>query len=49
MKKEEFREIILQIYEFQLDYQLKAIRQLQGKPETEPAPVRRQGRTLLPL
>jgi hypothetical protein len=44
MKKEEFKEIILQIYEFQLDYQLKAIRQLQGKPETEPAPVRRRGR-----
>jgi len=44
MKKEEFKEIILQIYEFQLDYQLKAIRQLQGKPEIEPAPVRRRGR-----
>ena len=44
MKKEEFKEIILQIYEFQLDYQLKAIRQLQGKPEIEPASVRRRGR-----
>jgi hypothetical protein len=44
MNKEEFKEIILQIYEFQLDYQLRAIRQLQGKPETEPIPARRGGR-----
>ena len=44
MNKEEFKEIILQIYEFQLDYQLRAIHELQGKLETEPIPVRRGGR-----
>ena len=38
MKKEDVKEVILQVLEFQLDYQLRAIRQLQGKPETEPAP-----------
>ena len=44
MKKENFKEVLLQVLELQLDYQLRAIRQLQGKPETEPAPVIRRGR-----
>lgn len=44
MRKEDVKEILLQVIELQLDYQLRAIRQLQGKPEPEPVPVRRQGR-----
>ena len=44
MKKEDVREVLLQVLELQLDYQLRAIRQLQGKPQAEPALVRRQGR-----
>jgi hypothetical protein len=44
MKKKNFKEVLLQILELQLDYQLRAIRQLQGKPETEPAPAIRRGR-----
>jgi len=44
MRKEDVKEVILQILELQLDYQLRAIRQLQGKPEAEPASPRRQGR-----
>lgn len=44
MKKENFKEILLQVLELQLNYQLRAIRQLQGKPETEPAPAIRRGR-----
>jgi len=44
MEKEDVKEVILQILEFQLDCQLRAIRQLQGKPETEPVPARRSGR-----
>jgi hypothetical protein len=44
MKKENFKEILLQVLELQLDYQLRAIRQLQGKPETEPVSAIRRGR-----
>lgn len=44
MKKEDVKEILLQVLELQLDYQLRAIRQLQGKPEIEPAPHIRRGR-----
>ena len=44
MKKENFKEVLLQVLELQLDYQLRAIRQLQGKPETEPVPAMRRGR-----
>jgi hypothetical protein len=44
MEKEDFKEILLQILELQLDYQLRAIRQLQGKPETEPVLARPRGR-----
>ncbi|MBN2034565.1 MAG: hypothetical protein JW836_14930 [Deltaproteobacteria bacterium] len=44
MKKEDVKEVLLQIFELQLDYQLRAIRQLQGKPEIEPTPHIRRGR-----
>ena len=44
MKKEDVKEVLLQVLELQLDYQLRAIRQLQGKPETEPAVSLRRGR-----
>jgi len=44
MKKENFKEVLLQVLELQLDYQLRAIRQLQGKPETESVPAIRRGR-----
>jgi hypothetical protein len=44
MKKEDVKEVILQILELHLDYQLRAIRQLQGKPETEHAISPRRGR-----
>ena len=44
MKTEEFKEILLQVLELQLEYQLRAIRQLRGKPEAEPATVHRRGR-----
>ena len=42
MEKEDFKEVLLQVLEIQFEYQLQAIRQLQGKPETEPVlPIRR--------
>ena len=44
MKKEDLKEIFLQVIELQLDYQLRAIRQLQGKPEIESVLYPRQGR-----
>jgi len=44
MRKEDVKEILLQVIELQLDYQLRAIRQLQGKPDVDPALVRRHGR-----
>ena len=44
MKKENFKEVLLQVLELQLVYQLRAIRQLQGNPETEPSPAIRWGR-----
>src|SRR4030042_3208742 len=44
MKKENFKEGLPQVLELQLDYQLRAIRQLQGKPETEPVLGVRRGR-----
>ena len=44
MEKEDLKEALLQVLEFQLDYQLRAIRKLQGKPETEPLLVPRLGR-----
>ncbi len=44
MRKEDVKEILLQVIELQLDYQLRAIRQLQGKPDVEPSLIRPQGR-----
>jgi hypothetical protein len=44
VKKEDVKEVILQILELQLESQLRAIRCLQGKPEDEPAFPRRPGR-----
>jgi hypothetical protein len=44
MKKTDIKEFILQVIELQLDYQLRAIRQLQGKPEAEPIISHRKGR-----
>jgi hypothetical protein len=44
VKKEDVKEVILQILELQLDSQLRAIRQLRGNPEAEPVLTRRQGR-----
>ncbi len=44
MKKEDVKEVLLQVLELQLDYQLRAIRQLQGKSETEPVLALRRGR-----
>ncbi len=44
MKKEEFKDILLQVLELQLQYQLRAVRQLQGKAEDEPVLAPRRGR-----
>ena len=44
MEKEDFKQVLLQIIEIQLEYQLRAIRQLQGKPEIEPITAPRRGR-----
>ncbi len=43
MEKEDVKEVLLQVLELQLDYQLRAIRQLRGKPDGEPAIVHRRG------
>jgi hypothetical protein len=43
MEIEEIKQIILQVTELQLEYQLKAIRHLQGKPESEPQTVLKRG------
>jgi hypothetical protein len=44
MKKTDIKEVLLQVIELQLDYQLRAIRQLQGKPDAEPVISHRKGR-----
>lgn len=44
MEKEDIKQILLQIFEIQLEYQLKAIRQLQGKPDDQPILIPRKGR-----
>jgi len=45
MEKEDVKEVLLQVLELQLDYQLRAVRQLQGKSEAEAvAPTRRGSR-----
>ena len=44
MKTEEFKDILLQVLELQLEYQLRAIRQLRGKVDTEADLPPRRGR-----
>ena len=44
MKTEEFKDVLLQVLELQLEYQLGAVRQLRGKAETEPAFAPMRGR-----
>ena len=44
MEKEDIKQVLLQIFEIQLEYQLRAIRQLQGKPDSEPILAHRRGR-----
>jgi hypothetical protein len=44
MKTEEFKEILLEVLEFQLEYQLRAVRQLRGKAGTEAILPPRRGR-----
>ncbi len=44
MNKDDVKEVLLQVLELQLDYQLRAIRQLQGKSDAEPAAPVRRGR-----
>ncbi len=44
MDKEDIKQTMLQVIEIQLESQLRAIRQLQGKPEAEPLPLPRRGR-----
>jgi hypothetical protein len=49
MEKEDFKQAFLQVMEIQLEYQLRAIRQLQGKSENElvTAPLRGRRRQSL--
>ncbi len=44
MKTEEFKDVLLQVLELQLEYQLRAIRQLRGKAEEEAIPPLKRGR-----
>jgi len=44
METEEFKEVLLQVLELQLEYQLRAIRQLREKPEVELVLTPRRGR-----
>jgi hypothetical protein len=44
MEKEDFKQVFLQVMEIQLEYQLRAIRQLQGKPDAEPIMAPWRGR-----
>jgi hypothetical protein len=44
MDKDDIKEVILQVLEIQLESQLKAIRNLQGKPNTESNTSIRRGR-----
>ncbi len=44
MEKEDLKQVLLQVMEIQLEYQLCAIRQLQGKPDAEPITAPRRGR-----
>ncbi len=44
MKSEEFRDVLLQVLGLQLEYQLRAVRQLRSKAETTVTPAGRRGR-----
>jgi hypothetical protein len=44
MKTEEFKDALLQVLELQLEYQLRAIRQLRGKADNEAVLPTRPGR-----
>ena len=44
MEKEDIKQVILQIFELQLEYQLRAIRQLQGKPDNQPLLATKRGK-----
>jgi hypothetical protein len=44
MTKDDVKDVFLQVLELQLDYQLRAVRQLQGKPDDAITPARRLGR-----
>jgi hypothetical protein len=44
MKTEEFKDVLLQVLELQLEHQLRAVRQLRGKDETEAVLPPRRGR-----
>ena len=44
MKSEEFKDILLQVLELQLEYQLRAVQQLRGKSEAEAAFPSRRGK-----
>ncbi len=44
MDKEDVRDVLLQVLELITDYQLRAIKQLLGKPEVEPTFLSRRGR-----
>jgi len=44
MDKEDIKQTLLQVLEVQLESQLRAIRQLQGKPDSEPLLPPRRGR-----
>ena len=44
MKTEEFKKILLEVLEFQLEYQLRAVRQLLGKSDAEAVFPPRRGR-----
>jgi hypothetical protein len=44
MENEDIKQVLLKILEVQLEYQLRAIRQLQGKPDSEPILTPKRGR-----
>lgn len=44
MDKEDVKEVLLQVLELQLEYQLRAIRQLQGKSDADALPSVRPGK-----
>jgi hypothetical protein len=44
MEKEDIKQALLEILEFQIEYQLRAIRQLQGKSDDQPILAPRRGR-----